>query len=75
MTPAYLIADLFAMKRIKGKDQKHLFDIRVEVNNITDVKQSDLGDVLTGPEGTTQFTQVWAPLNGFVFNIGIKKMF
>jgi len=38
--------------------------------NFTDVRQSNVGDVLTN--GSPQFAEVWAPLEGLFFNMGLK---
>ena len=46
------------------------FIIFLNAENFTDVRQSNLGDVLTN--GSSQFTEVWAPLDGYFFNMGIK---
>ena len=44
--------------------------IKVKNENFTDVRQSNAGDVLTN--GSPQFTEVWAPLDGYFFNAGLK---
>ena len=46
------------------------FVIFLNAENFTDVRQSNVGDVLT--DGSPQFTEVWAPLDGFFFNMGLK---
>lgn len=40
--------------------------------NYTNVRQSDFGSLQSAPYGTPQFTEVWAPLDGIVFNAGVK---
>lgn len=40
--------------------------------NITNVKQADFESLISSPYNTPQFTEVWAPLDGFVINCGIK---
>ena len=46
------------------------FVIFLNAENFTDVRQSNVGDVLS--DGSSQFTEVWAPLDGFFFNMGLK---
>ena len=46
------------------------FVIFLNAENFTDVRQSNVGDVLS--DGSPQFTEVWAPLDGFFFNMGLK---
>lgn len=42
------------------------------VENYTNVKQTDFASLVSSPYNTPQFTEVWAPLDGIVFNYGIK---
>lgn len=42
------------------------------VENYTNVRQTNFGSLVSGPNFTPQFTEVWAPLDGIVFNSGIK---
>ncbi len=46
------------------------FVIFLNAENFTDVRQSNAGNVLT--DGSPQFTEVWAPLDGYFFNAGLK---
>jgi len=46
------------------------FVIFLNAENFTDVRQSNVGDVLTN--GSPQFNEVWAPLDGYFFNMGLK---
>jgi len=46
------------------------FVIFLNAENFTDVRQSNVGDVLT--DGSPQFTEVWAPLDGYFSNAGLK---
>jgi outer membrane receptor for ferrienterochelin and colicins len=46
------------------------FVIFLNAENFTDVRQSNVGDVLS--YGSPQFTEVWAPLDGYFFNMGLK---
>jgi outer membrane receptor for ferrienterochelin and colicin len=51
------------------------FVLFVNLENITDVRQSKYESLLTEPNNTPQFTEVWAPLDGFFINGGIKVTF
>ncbi len=42
------------------------------VENFTNVRQTKYESMISAPYNTPQFTEVWAPLDGFVFNAGIK---
>lgn len=42
------------------------------VENYTNVRQTNFGSLRSGPNDTPQFTEVWAPLDGIVFNGGVK---
>jgi outer membrane receptor for ferrienterochelin and colicins len=42
------------------------------VENFTNVRQTRYESLRGGPFNTPQFTQVWAPLDGIVFNAGFK---
>jgi iron complex outermembrane receptor protein len=55
------------MERTIGK-----FVLFFNAENITDVRQSRYELLLSGPYNTTQFTEVWAPLDGRFLNFGIK---
>ena len=46
------------------------FVIFLNAENFTDVRQSNVGNVLT--DGSPQFNEVWAPLDGYFFNMGLK---
>ncbi len=48
------------------------FVIFLNAENFTDVRQSRYESLLSGPNNTSQFTEVWAPLDGFFFNAGLK---
>jgi iron complex outermembrane receptor protein len=48
------------------------FVIFLNAENFTDTRQTRYEDILTGPNNTPQFTEVWAPLDGFFFNAGLK---
>jgi outer membrane receptor for ferrienterochelin and colicins len=40
--------------------------------NYTNLRQTDFGSLKSAPYNTPQFTEVWAPLDGIVFNYGLK---
>jgi outer membrane receptor for ferrienterochelin and colicins len=42
------------------------------VENYTNLRQTDYGSLKSAPFNTPQFTEVWAPLDGIVFNYGFK---
>jgi len=42
------------------------------VENYTNFRQTNFGSLRGAPNDTPQFTEVWAPLDGIVFNAGIK---
>lgn len=42
------------------------------VENYTNLRQTDFGSLRSAPYDTPQFTEVWAPLDGIVFNYGFK---
>ena len=46
------------------------FIIFLNAENFTDIRQSNTGNILT--DGSPQFTEVWAPLDGYFFNMGLK---
>jgi outer membrane receptor for ferrienterochelin and colicins len=51
------------------------FTVYGNVENFTDVRQTNYGSLRSLrslPYFTPQFTEVWAPLDGFVFNTGFK---
>lgn len=57
----------FVIERTLGN-----FVLFLNLENITDVRQSKYESLLTAPNNTPQFTEVWAPLDGFFINGGIK---
>lgn len=42
------------------------------VENFTNFRQTNFGSLISAPNNTPQFTEVWAPLDGIVVNTGIK---
>jgi iron complex outermembrane receptor protein len=50
----------------------HWLVLFINFENITDVRQTRFGSMLSPPDNTPRFTEVWAPLDGFVANAGVK---
>ena len=48
------------------------FVLFLNAENFTDTRQSRYQSLESSPNGTPQFTEVWAPLDGFFFNAGLK---
>jgi iron complex outermembrane receptor protein len=48
------------------------FVIFLNAENFTDVRQTRFDPILSGPNNTPQFTDIYAPLDGFFFNAGLK---
>jgi len=48
------------------------FTLFCNTENITNIKQADFESLISAPYNTPQFTEVWAPLDGFVINGGVK---
>ncbi len=46
--------------------------IYANTENFGNVRQTNFESLKSAPYNTPQFTEVWAPLDGFVFNAGIK---
>jgi iron complex outermembrane receptor protein len=42
------------------------------IENIFDFRQTLNGRIISAPNNTPQFTEVWAPLDGLVINFGVK---
>lgn len=51
---------------------RKLFTFFVNVENFTNVRQTKYGSLKSAPYNTPQYTEVWAPLEGIVFNYGFK---
>ena len=48
------------------------FVIFLNAENFTDTRQTQYGSINSYPYNTPQFTDIWAPLDGFFFNAGLK---
>ncbi|MFT4601352.1 MAG: outer membrane receptor for ferrienterochelin and colicins [Arenicella sp.] len=48
------------------------FVIFLNAENFTDTRQTKYESILSGPTNTPQFTDIYAPLDGFFFNAGLK---
>lgn len=42
------------------------------IENIFNFRQTNIASLVAAPNNTPQFTEVWAPLDGIVFNFGVK---
>ena len=51
------------------------FVIFLNAENFTDTRQTRYESILTSPYNTPQYTDIWAPLDGFFFNAGLKIKF
>lgn len=49
--------------------------VYINFENFTDVRQTRFESLRSAPYGTPQFTEVWAPLDGFYVNGGFKVSF
>ena len=49
-----------------------IFTFFGNTENVFDYRQTRQESLISGPNNTPQFTEVWAPLDGFVFNFGLK---
>lgn len=48
------------------------FVIFLNAENFTDTRQTEYESIISNPYFTPQFTDIWAPLDGFFFNAGLK---
>ena len=48
------------------------FSVYINFENITDVRQTRFDTIYTGPASNPLFRDIYAPLDGFVLNGGIK---
>jgi iron complex outermembrane receptor protein len=48
------------------------FTVYGNVENFTNVRQTNYSTIRSMPYDTPQFTEIWAPLDGIVFNYGVK---
>lgn len=51
---------------------KNQFTLFGNIENFTNVRQTNYESLIGLPNNTPQFTEVWAPLDGIVFNAGVK---
>lgn len=51
------------------------FVLFVNAENFTDTRQTKYESIVGGPFDTPQYTEIWAPLDGFFFNLGLKLKF
>jgi iron complex outermembrane receptor protein len=50
----------------------HAFSLFINFENMLDSRQSRYGAIYTGSVSNPQFKDIYAPLDGFVFNGGLK---
>ncbi len=48
------------------------FVLFFNAENMTDTRQTRYESILSGPNNTPQFTEIWAPLDGRFINFGVK---
>lgn len=48
------------------------FSLYINLENWTDTRQSNYESLVQEPYTNPRFTEVWAPLDGFIFNAGVK---
>lgn len=48
------------------------FSVYANFENFTDTRQTKFGSIYTGPISNPVFKDIYAPLDGFVVNAGIK---
>ena len=48
------------------------FSIYINLVNWTDTRQTRYESLVREPYNNPRFTEVWAPLDGFIFNAGFK---
>ena len=48
------------------------YAIYINLENWTDTRQSNYETIVQAPFTNPRFTEVWAPLDGFIFNAGVK---
>ena len=53
------------------REMEH-FSIFLNFENFTDTRQSNFGPTVLPPFNNPEFTEIWAPIEGFVANAGIK---
>ena len=68
-TKSYFIPGILAMRYFGN------MGIYINVENITDQRQSRFQPMLSGPYNTPQFTEVWAPLEGRYIQLGLMINF
>ena len=68
-TNDYWMTGFMVMKKF---DNISLF---LNFENFTDTKQSDFARLVNPPRKNPTFNEIWAPIDGFVFNGGIKITF
>jgi outer membrane receptor for ferrienterochelin and colicins len=57
---------------LMGEKLWEKFSIFLNLENFTDTRQTKFGPIYTGPNNNPTFTDIYAPLDGFVINGGFK---
>ncbi len=57
---------------LMGEKLWEKFSIFINLENFTDTRQTKFGSIYTGPISNPTFTDIYAPLDGFVINGGFK---
>lgn len=57
---------------LMGEKLWEKFSIFINLENFTDTRQTRFGSIFTGPINNPAFTDIYAPLDGFVVNGGFK---
>lgn len=63
--------ELFTTGIVVERTLNHIV-LFLNAENFTDTRQTRTESILSGPNKTPQFTDIWGPLDGFFFNAGIK---
>ncbi|GAB4251795.1 MAG: hypothetical protein Kow0079_06050 [Vicingaceae bacterium] len=66
--------DYWMMGFMVLREFKHI-SVFVNFENFTDTRQSRYQSMITPPHSNPTFTEIWAPTDGFVANIGLKIKF
>lgn len=65
-TKPYWIAGVMAEKQFDP------FTFFLNFENLTDTRQSRFGSIVSGQRSNPVFSEIWAPLEGFIINGGVK---
>ena len=68
--PTFWVFGLMVERTFKKK-----YSVYINAENFLDARQTRFENLASGPFGTPQFTEVWAPLDGRFFNAGFRVKF